>query len=167
MKHVCWLFCGLLAAGHLFAGVPSMGEANAGFEKLKTLEGIWTGIDTDGRSIRISYKTVSAGTAVMETIDHDKLESVMVTMYHLDNDKLIMTHYCSMGNQPRMRLSEIHPTTVSFVMFDASNHSRKDDPIMNRLVITWTDQDHITEEWTAEVKGKDSPPHAFTLERQH
>ena len=48
-------------------------------------------------------KVTAAGSAVHETIfpgtGHE-----MVSMYHADGKDLIMTHYCALGNQPRMKL---------------------------------------------------------------
>jgi len=35
----------------------------------------------------------------MESMEHES----MVTMYHLDKGRVMMTHYCSAQNQPRMQ----------------------------------------------------------------
>ena len=51
-------------------------------------------------------------------------------------------------------------------MFDVTNLASKKDFYMSRVAITWTDKDHILEEWTSREKGKDSPPHVFKLERK-
>ena len=51
---------------------------------------------------QISYKVVSGGSALMETI-REPNGTEMVTGFHPDGDRLLMTHYCSLGNQPRMR----------------------------------------------------------------
>ncbi len=76
-------------------------KPNAGWEKLKSLAGEWDGTE-GGKPFHASYKIVSSGTAVMETLDGpDAMQ--MVTIYHADGGSLLMTHYCSMGNQPRMR----------------------------------------------------------------
>ena len=158
--------CALFAATSLFGGTPSASKGSAGFDKMKSLEGTWEGSDPDGKTVRVSYKTVSAGTAVQETIDHNGMEGAMISMYHLDGERLMMTHYCSAGNQPRMRLTSGTPSSLSFEMFDATNHASKDDLIMNRLIITWVNDTHITEAWTARVKGKDSVPHLFRLARK-
>src|SRR5262245_33835119 len=75
--------------------------AAAGFEKLKSLAGEWQAQGPHGLT-KVSYEIVSGGTAVMETIIPPQ-EPTMVTLYHRDGDQLMMTHYCSGGNQPRMR----------------------------------------------------------------
>ena len=74
-------------------------------EALKKLAGDWVAVGKDGKAtakVISSIRVTSAGTAVQETLfpgsDHE-----MVTMYHLDGDDLILTHYCSLGNQPRLR----------------------------------------------------------------
>ncbi|HUY92931.1 MAG TPA: hypothetical protein VMV10_29645 [Pirellulales bacterium] len=49
-----------------------------------------------------SIRVTSAGSAIEETLfpggDHE-----MVTMYFIDGDKLLLTHYCALGNQPQMQ----------------------------------------------------------------
>ena len=93
-----------LAATSLIAGTPPEGgKSSPGLDKLKSLVGTWKGKDDEGKPISITYNLVSAGTSIMETLDMSDEKGAMVTMYHMDGKKLMMTHYCSMGNQPRMR----------------------------------------------------------------
>lgn len=146
------------------AGPPRI-KGQDGFEKMKSLAGVWEGEDHEGNPVRVSYKVVSEGSAVMEAIDHNQSKDMMITMYHLDGDRLLMTHYCSAGNQPRMRLTGSLPMSLSFEMFDATNMKSKDDPHMHKLVIKWVDKDHLTQEWTLRANGKDTQ-HMFTLERK-
>src|SRR5439155_8435497 len=75
-------------------------------EKLKKLSGTWVATDKDGKptsEVVSVFRVTSAGSAVHETIfpgtDHE-----MVSVYHLDGKDLVMTHYCALGNQPRMKL---------------------------------------------------------------
>ena len=51
---------------------------------------------------------------------NDKKHSL--TLYHLDNENLIATHYCPQGNQPRLRLAKDSPiSNLRFNFFDATN----------------------------------------------
>lgn len=90
----------VLVAGMLSSVMAqSMGSGN--FDKLKSLEGKWEGTSPDGNAVEISYNLMSRGTALVEMLQ-PAAEPGMVTVYHMDGEKLMMTHYCSAGNQPRM-----------------------------------------------------------------
>jgi len=91
--------CLLLVRGSVLAQVP----ANAGFEKLKTLIGQWEATTPSGTHGTVKYELVSDGSAILERIGGDEHAAMdMVTVYHPDGARLVMTHYCSAGNQPRM-----------------------------------------------------------------
>ena len=45
----------------------------------------------------------------------------MVTLYHPDGASLLMTYYCSMGNQPRMRSKGAGEGKLAFAYLDATN----------------------------------------------
>src|SRR3989304_4359988 len=91
----------LLAAVNLCAA-PGMKIKGAGVGRLKTLVGEWEGTTENGARVRASYKLASNGTAILETLQTAG-ESEMITVYYRDADHLMLTHYCSEGNQPRMR----------------------------------------------------------------
>lgn len=159
------LFVVALTVTFLQAG-PKDSKNLPAFNKMKSLEGVWEGTTPEGKPVRISYKVVSEGSAVMETIDHDSTGAFMVTMYHLDGDRLMMTHYCSAGNQPRMRLVLSTPTALTFEMFDATNLASQNDAHMRKLVITWTDNNHISSDWTMSKDRRDAHHGIFKLERK-
>ena len=160
------LICAALLCVLSLMAAPPPSKQQPEFEKMKSLEGVWQGETQDGKSAHISYKVVSAGSVVMETIDHEGMPGMMVTMYHLDGDRLMMTHYCSAGNQPRMRLVSSTPTSLTFAMFDATNLASKNEGHMRKVVITWTDANHITADWTMSKDGKDQHHGIFKLTRQ-
>ncbi|HEU4767070.1 MAG TPA: hypothetical protein VFS77_06835 [Pyrinomonadaceae bacterium] len=135
----------------------------AAFEKLKSLVGEWEardGVSYGGKPIRINYKIVSQGSGVMETytqVGSDLIE--MVTVYHLDGDKLVATHFCAVNNQVRLRaepaVEGVKELRLSYV--DASNLSVSNKEVMKDLVITFQDKDHFTQAWTWRMtndKGK-------------
>lgn len=147
----------LLALTTLLAFVPVQAQsgAKAGFEKLKTLVGEWEGAPSDGKPTTMSYKLMSNGSALVETITHDQHET-MVTVYHLDGDRLMMTHYCGAGNQPRMRAESLSPDgkSVAFQFLDATNLPSAETGHMRGLVVTFLDSDHFTQEWAWREKGQ-------------
>ena len=136
------------------------------FDRMKALAGDWQGKATDGRPVHINYKVVSAGSAVMESIKESS-ESQMVTMYYLDGDSLMMTHYCAANNQPRMRAdaSGGTPDNIKFKFVDATNLASPDAGHMKALTITWKDASHITQQWTWVQAGKEQVE-TFDLRRQ-
>jgi hypothetical protein len=127
-------------------------KANAGWEKLKSLAGDWEGMEGD-KPFHASYKVVSSGTAVMETLDGpDAMQ--MITVYTPDGNKLLMTHYCSMGNQPRMRSKGLERGKLAFHYVDAANLKSRDEMHMTGLVLTFLDADHLQAEWSNNAGGK-------------
>ena len=76
-------------------------KSAAAFEKLISLVGEWEGTNSAG-AVKATYTLVSGGTALMERLQSAN-EPEMITLYSLDGDHLMMTHYCSAGNQPKLR----------------------------------------------------------------
>ncbi|MBY0308272.1 MAG: hypothetical protein K2Q09_05980 [Phycisphaerales bacterium] len=110
---------------------------------------------TDGKDGKptemvVTYKTVSAGSAVCETIAPGTSYE-MVTMYHLDGDRLTATHYCAMGNQPRMQavVCACDPArkTASFKFLDGTNMVPAKDNFMGNQDYTFTGPDTLTIQW--------------------
>jgi hypothetical protein len=137
------------------------------FDRLTSLVGNWQGKDETGNPVSVSYKIVSDSSALMETMDMGEQEGVMITMYHPDGDALMATHYCSMGNQPRMRCSSParDGNTFSFTYVDATNLASPDADRMEALTIVFRDADHFTQQWTARMKGEVMKPVAFEYAR--
>jgi hypothetical protein len=142
------LFTVLLASAAL-----AQSDAQKSFDKLKTLVGSWQGKNADGKPVQISFRDTAGGTALMSEItagDED-----MISMIHLDGDRLLLTHYCPAGNQPRMKAS-VSPDgkTIMFDFVDATNLSSPEAGHMQRAVFTFLDADHHSEEWDYMDHGK-------------
>ena len=78
----------------------------AAFERFKRLVGEWEAADAKSESqkgkIQSRFHLTAGGSAVVETVFPGE-EMEMVTVYHRDGDQLMLTHFCHLGNQPRMR----------------------------------------------------------------
>jgi hypothetical protein len=157
------LFTAASIAGESMPGAKP--EPNAGFEKLKPLVGNWQGKANDRKPVKISYALVSGGSALVETIQAES-EPGMVTVYHPDGDRLMMTHYCSLNNQPRMR-ADTGPAENGKLVFnfvDATNMPSPDAMHMHKLVVTFVDKDHFVQEWTWKG-GEKEGTEVFRMER--
>ncbi|MDR4471533.1 MAG: hypothetical protein MRJ92_02410 [Nitrospira sp.] len=60
--------------------------------------------DAEGSSYKIALG--SGGTTLTETLTPPD-SPPMTTMYYSDGDQLMLTHYCSLNNQPRMRAAAV------------------------------------------------------------
>ena len=147
------------------ATIAAVGESDAqkSFEKLKTLAGSWQGKTQNGQPVQVVYRVTSGGSALMSEIIGDE---DMITMFHLDGDRLLMTHYCGAGNQPRMKAtSSADGKSLSFEFLDATNLASPQAGHMHRVVFTFPDADHHTEEWFFLQDGKEARER-FELERK-
>jgi len=143
--------------------VLSAPNAKASFESLKTLTGEWESKDSSGKMQNVSWKAVSGGSVLMESMQEDS----MVTMYHVDNNRLLLTHYCAAQNQPRMQATVSDDgKTFTFDFIDATNLASPADGHMRKLVLTIQDKDHFTEQWFFAQKGKDLDHGVFQLTRK-
>lgn len=153
MKRTLVVLCLLLIA------LNTSAAAGSDFDRLKTLAGEWEATTSEGKS-RVVYKLISNGTALMETIVNEN----MVTIYHPDGGAVLMTHYCAVGNQPRMRAQASQGNTISFKFVDAANLKGSTDGYMTGLVIKFVDANHVTQEWTWKAGGKETTS-TFDLQR--
>jgi hypothetical protein len=145
----------IFAAAAATAPLAAETRANPAWEKMKSLVGTWEGREGD-QPVSVTYTLVSNGTSLMESLNgaHD---TNMVTMYAPDGDSIVATHYCAMGNQPRMRAAapvDSAAGKVDFQFVDATN-VKGGETVMRRLVVTFQDADHFQQAWTARANGKD------------
>ncbi len=133
---------------------PRAGGGNAAWESMKSLQGEWEGLADAKVKTSATYRLVSNGTVLMETLVSPEA-SEMITMYLRDGAGLVMTHYCSENNQPRLRSAQTaDPKRIQFSFVDATNLAAPDAMHMTGLVMTLSNPNHFTQEWTASVMGK-------------
>ncbi|HEY2251742.1 MAG TPA: hypothetical protein VGH74_11800 [Planctomycetaceae bacterium] len=151
------LVCGLLLVGlsvlafaddkHDHLPAP---PKNAGLDKMKTLVGTWVTPDKDGNptdEVVSVIKLTAGGSAIHETLFPGQAHE-MISIYTVDGPDLVMTHYCMLGNQPRMKVSAKSPggkspgNTLNFEFVGGSNLDPKKDKHMHSAVVTIVDADH-------------------------
>lgn len=141
---------------------------NPAFDALKGLEGTWTGKagPAGGASMEatVVYKVTGAGSALEERLFPGTAEE-MVSMYHLDGNNVVMTHYCAAGNQPRMKLDTSDGKNFHF-KFAGGTNIRNDVEHMHDVKIVLVDAGHLRTEWTAWKDGKPQPAMVFDLTRK-
>jgi hypothetical protein len=136
-------------AGFDQTGAAAIVGTNPHFERMKSLAGGWVGTNKHGKSVKVTYSVVSGGTAVMEKLDSPEGGN-MVTMYHPDGERLMVTHYCSIGNQPRMvEVPRPGDNDLVFSFFDVTNQpNTPNHGHMRGLKFHFQDKNHFIQEWT-------------------
>lgn len=142
-------------------------DSRAAFETLKKLAGAWQGntMTPDGDPGATRFRVTAAGHTVEETMfpgtGHE-----MVNMYHLVGDELVVTHYCSSGNQPEMKLdlAASKPGDLVFGFTGGANLDPARDSHIHgaRLVI---EGETLREEWSSWGGGKETGVLKFFLKR--
>jgi hypothetical protein len=175
-----FLVCGLLVValqgavyGHEKAG--GKGQAapgHAGLEKIKRLAGTWVAADKDGRpteQIVSIIKVTAGGSAVQETLFPGQPHE-MLSVYTADGPDLVLTHYCMLGNQPRMKADPNSPANqIAFKFAGGSNLDPARDKHMHEATVTLVDDDHIEVRavaWEGGGPAKEQCCHVLKLARQ-
>lgn len=95
---------------------------NTEFEKLKTLEGKWTGTleRSDGSSdfLNLEYSISSNGSALLEESNTGGIE--MLSIFNAQNEELLVTHYCGLKNKP----VAIFENEKNGIFYFKTDHSR-------------------------------------------
>jgi hypothetical protein len=152
MKSIRFLLTAALLALSSLAFAQS--KAQKSYDQLKTLAGSWEGT-MDGKPMQISLRVTSMGHALMHEMKMAGRPDDPITMFYVDGDRLLLTHYCDAGNRPRMEAT-ITPDgkTVDFHFLDVANFNSKQGGYMQHAVFTTLDANHHTEDWTFLAQGK-------------
>ena len=142
------------------------GGKGPGLDRIKKLAGTWVAADDKGKptdQVVSVFKVTAAGSAVHETIfpgaGHE-----MVSVYHQDGKDVVMTHYCSLGNQPKMKLDPASTDKVlKFVFAGGTNLDPAKDMHMHEGSIKWIDDDHIEWSWSGYRDGKPAEGHGVSM----
>ena len=143
------LIC-LLASATVFAqdnpakAPTTQSEAKKAFAKLKTLTGSWQGTIMD-ISINFTIRATSSGTAILHegNTSGGGPPNHEITMFYVDGDRLLATHYCDAGNRSRWE-GKLSPDekAIEFSFLDVTGSTR--GGYLKDMVITWIDTDRHT-----------------------
>lgn len=149
---VLWLWLGL--AGTVANAAGKETNAAEAFAKLKTLAGKWEATSSRGK-VTTSYEVISNGSAVVEHLNVPS-EDEMLTVYHLDGNRLVLTHYCTVGNQPHMQ-AEAYDAASNQLVFDFAGGGNLSDTNvghMHNTVFKFVSADEFAAKWTFQENGK-------------
>lgn len=135
------------------AGTPPSKE----FQRVKTFVGDWKGeAEMTGKmeTVTTSFRLTSGGSAIVETMG-EGTEHEMVNVYHDVGGKLVMTHYCAMGNAPQMMLTSSDDKSMKLAAVKANGIDPKTSPHMHSLEYSMPDADHLEATWTSANMGKE------------
>src|ERR1700722_15708841 len=117
-----------------------------GLEKMKKLAGTWVAADKDGKptaQVVSVIKVTAGGSAVHETLFPGQPHE-MVSVYTREGADLLMTHYCVLGNQPRMKADPKSPANqIVFRFAGGANLDPKKDKHMHEATLTIVDDDRL------------------------
>lgn len=147
-------------------------EAQKSFDTMKTLAGSWEGrittvppeADVEGKPAQITLRVASMGHTLMHEATIGGRADDPITMFVVEEDRLLLTHYCDGDNRPRMiGRASADGKKVEFDFLDVTGNLKYGH--MQHAVFTIVDAGHHIEDWTYLQPG-DKPVQAhFDLQR--
>jgi hypothetical protein len=138
-------------------GLSASAGPNKTFDRFKALTGDWVSAeDTDYAKkgdLIARYHLTGGGSAVVEDL-FPGTPHEMTTVYHMDGEDLVLTHYCAGGNQPRMRAKAPEGDVVSFAFDGGTNIDPKKTRHMHDARIQFVSENEIRAEWNGLADGK-------------
>jgi hypothetical protein len=117
MKRFSVLAAFALVAAH-FSAMAGEPAAQTVFDQLKALKGEWR--SATGKTV-VNYRLIANDSSIIETWTMSPTRQSM-TVYTMDGDRIIATHYCPQGNAPRLAFSRsADDGTHYFEFLDGAN----------------------------------------------
>ena len=112
----------------------------------------------------VSYQVVAGGSAILEK-SFPGTPKEMVSLYHEDDGKVVMTHYCMLGNQPEMKLVESTDKMFKFKFTGGANIDPNKSMYMSSAVFKLTEENEMTQAWGMASEGKEEKKNVLALKR--
>lgn len=111
---------GQASAAPAIQALPEKVAAEDAFAQLTRMVGSWRPADKPESPLRIRFYLTAGGTVLVESWEA-RGRPHSLTLYHRDGKRLIATHYCPQGNQPRLALSGRDSGGLHFAFRDATD----------------------------------------------
>lgn len=177
MAVLAWLCLG--AAGAIQAGARNTGapaevspearpDPAAAFERLKQLAGTWIGRSTKGWEDEVTIDVIAGGSVVRSTSFNAHPGETMLTLFHMDGERLMLTHYCVARNQPRMVASRFEEggKKITFDFLDSTNLPRPGAGHMHAAVFELGDGSRFKSRWSWFQEGREQWMEEIAYERK-
>ncbi|HKM67072.1 MAG TPA: hypothetical protein VJX70_07895 [Candidatus Acidoferrum sp.] len=150
-----FLLCAFLAPFTAAQEMHMAARTTPAFDQLKALVGQWEGTTQDGKKAQVSYELISGGSVLMERLSPGN-EPGMITMYSLESDRILVTHYCSAGNQPTMQTAPSPAASgkLDFTFLRLAGAKSPDEAHMVGLTLSMPDKNRLVQTWTFDDHGK-------------
>jgi hypothetical protein len=114
----------------------------------------------------VSVRTKAAGSAVVHTYAQGT-PGEMETVFHMDGDRLLLTHYCALQNAPVLRFEKSDkPGELKFVFYGGTNFDPGVDAHLHESTFQIKDKDTVVQSSTVYANGKPSPELVAVLHRK-
>ena len=153
----------------VLAGGNAAADEKSVMEKLAQLQGDWIMLDENGAEtdmIGSTFRLTAAGSALVEVMAPGNPDGYeMVNMYHADGNRVLMTHYCAAGNQPRMEVKTTDDENRLELKFESvTNLASPDANHMRHAEYIFRGDDRLTTRWWSMQDGKVSEENHVTIE---
>ncbi len=124
------------------------------------------GVAPGGSRGIVSVKTKAAGSAVVHTYAAGT-PGEMETIFHMDGDQLLLTHYCALQNAPVLRFEKSNkPGELKFVFYGGTNFDPKVDAHLHESTFQIKDAGTVEQNSTVFANGKATPELHAILHRK-
>lgn len=143
-------------------------DGRVAFAQLKTLAGDWEGnvVGQQGE-YAVQYRVTSGGNAVIESL-FSGTPHEMVSVYFMNGEDLVLTHYCSAANQPRLRLDRQASSAdeLRFAFDGGTNFDPAKDSHVHAGRIRLLNAGQLDAEWEFFQNGQREHSGRFLLKRK-
>lgn len=131
-------------------------KGSAAFERMKSLAGKWSAESPMMGKMTTEFRIIAGGSVIEESFAKGT-PMEMLSTYHDVNGELMMTHYCMLRNQPRMKLTKSTVDSLTFDLVPTPGLNAAKDKHMHGATYTFIDANHYKLAGVSWENGKSAP----------